>query len=278
MKGASATLLTAALLIAGAPLPLGAEPLRPLTLRQDVLGWEGVGRITFGAEGYCTGVLVAPDLVLTAAHCLFAGGLPRPRETIAFRAGERAGDAIAERRIAQAAVPADYVATDPDAARRLAADVALLRLETAIPAGTARPFRVDRPVSGEEVSVVSYGAGRDTIPSRQAACRILGRQGSVLAFDCDVTFGSSGAPVFRMGSDAGSASVGNEVRIVSIVAAGGREDGRSLAFGPALDDRIAELTARLRAGQGLWQDAPPTARRIGPASGRTAEGARFVRP
>jgi protease YdgD len=259
-----------ALLVALAPVSAVAEPLRALTLRQDVLGWEGVGRIAFGYDGYCTGVLIAPDIVLTAAHCLFDDGVPRRRETVTFRAGERAGDAIAERRIVQAVIPESYRHDDTDPARRIAADVALLRLDLPIPSGTARPFQVDRAISGGTVSVVSYGAGRDTVPSRQSACNVLGRQDAIVALDCDVTFGSSGAPVFR--------SDGSAVRIVSIVAAGGSEDGRSLAFGPVLDGRIAELTERLRAGAGVWQDAPPTARRIGPGSERPAGSARFVRP
>ena len=120
------------------------------------------------------------------------------------------------------------------------------------------------------MSVVSYGAGRDAVPSRQARCNVLGRHGATLALDCDVTFGSSGAPVFR--------ADGTDLRIVSIVAAGGSQSGQSLAFGPVLDGRIAELTARLRSGAGVWQDAPTTARRIEPGPARAAGGARFVRP
>jgi protease YdgD len=170
-----------AVLVALAASAAAANDLRPLALRQDLLGWEGVGRLALGGDGYCTGVLIAPDTVLSAAHCLFDEGRPRDREDITFRAGDRDGEAIAERRVVQAAVPAAWHGTPAAAFGRLAADVALLRLDAPIPAGTARPFRVAPPISGGAVSVVSYGAGRDAVLSRQARCNIVGRSDAVLA-------------------------------------------------------------------------------------------------
>jgi protease YdgD len=247
-----------------------AQDLRPLVLRQDLLGWEGVGRVAMARGGFCTGVLIAPDTVLTAAHCLYAEGRLRAREEITFRAGDRNGEAIAARRVVQAAVPDAWAGGAGSAAERVAADVALLRLEAAIPAAIARPFRVGPAVSGGSVSVVSYGAGREAVLSRQARCTVLGRAQAFVAFDCDVTFGSSGAPVFRID--------GAQTRIVSIVVSGDRTEDGVTAFGPVLDGMVDDLMDRLRRGEGVWEATAPAARRLAPGAARGAGGARFVAP
>lgn len=254
-------------LLPGAVAPLRAQDmqsgLKRLTLRGDLLGWEGVGRIDLGRGGYCTGTLIAPDLVLTAAHCLVdAQAGVRDLAGLTFRAGLRDGAAVAERAARRIVLLPEYDPTEADPRRRYRHDVALIELAEPIPAFVAAPFQVATAGRGlREVSVVSFAQGRSDAPSWQRDCSILGREPGLLAFDCDVYFGSSGAPVFDRS--------GQRARIVSIVSSGRREDGGTIAFGMDLDAPVAQLKRGLRTGKGVVAATPGRA---------TAPGARFVRP
>ena len=69
--------------------------LRTLDTDYSAASWKAVGRIDFGRSAFCSGTLIAPDLVLTAAHCLYRPGSDRlwPTDSIRFHAGLRDGDA-----------------------------------------------------------------------------------------------------------------------------------------------------------------------------------------
>ncbi|MGB7263516.1 MAG: trypsin-like peptidase domain-containing protein [Albidovulum sp.] len=246
-------------------------PLKRLTLRHDVLGFEAVGKVEIEGAGYCTGTLISPREVLTAAHCLYPDGVPADPAKLRFRAGLRDGASIGESVVARAVAHPRYH-PDLTGMDRIRYDVAILELSVPIPAATAAPFQVATlPAGQRDISVVSFARGRDAALSWQRGCSVLGRQAGLLAFDCDVTFGASGAPVFDQTS--------GRARIVSIISSGQNGGTGSVAFGMDLPRAVADLHEALRIGQGvLGQASAPGARRIGAGSSTAGTGARFVRP
>ncbi|ADO41372.1 trypsin-like serine peptidase [Ketogulonicigenium vulgare] len=210
-------------------------------LAQDHAREGAVGRIEIEDAGHCTAVLIAPDQVLTAAHCLFDAdtGARIPAQDIVFQAGFTNGRAYAYRQIRRIVIHPDH---QPDtrasgAAARSRADLALLELYqpiTPLAGITPLPIASVIPLEGA-LNVIAYGTGPAGAHQTQDECRRIAQDGGVYIFGCALQVGGSGAPIL--------ANRGGTPQIVALVSAIGQMRGRDVVVGVNLPQQIGALRA-----------------------------------
>lgn len=225
-------------LVLSAGMLAEAAPGRRMLSADEAVPFRAVGRVNIAGARFCTGTLIAPDQVLTAAHCLYhprTGALVPPKE-IRFVAGLRIDRKAAQRRVVRAVPDPDFSfgRAGPSGVQ---SDLAVLYLAVPIPAKAAVPFGTG-PLGRGPLAIVSYGRDRPQAPSIEAPCGVISPYGGGLAVDCAVTEGVSGAPVLQ--------GEGAARRVVAVVSAMGRTVGGGGGRDVALAARVEPALDRLR--------------------------------
>lgn len=246
-------------------------PLREINGQGFDRQWLAVGRFETGT-GFCTGTLIAADLVLTAAHCLFDGetGQALPEAGFRFSAGLTGGRPVALRAVRRVVAHPDYAYDLSDELDRVRSDVALLELDRAIPASQVQPIPArGQATVGDRVQVISYGAGREDHASLEEGCTVETGDGRMQVLTCHVDPGTSGAPVFH--------SEDGQLGVVSVVSAMASWRDDPVALAADLHGGLAPLLDLLDRTDDVFSREAPRIRTLTLGhDGREEIGARFV--
>jgi protease YdgD len=183
---------------------VGPLELHRLAVDERSYPWSAIGKLFNEAGGECSGVVIARDKILTAAHCLFSKRTGRytAAGSMHFLIGYRAGQYSVEARIAGYEIGAGF---DPMRYQQTTdADWAILTLAENLPA-EIKPLRLSsKPEThGTRAVLAGYPQDRAYAMTVDRACELRDSidAGKLLLHTCRGVKGYSGAPILVGGGD-----------------------------------------------------------------------------